>query len=165
MSHSGRATGNGVPRLRAQAGCSGAGARGGGERGLRRLEITLHPATPCGTPAASPGPQRPTLLGDELRDVQQVAQQRLVALLGVGQAREAVALFGDHQEVDGRLAGWASGGNALRVWVEGGAGVRVCRGVAGAGVCFSGAAPAAGGCEQWAALLRAVSSEAVPHSG
>jgi len=40
-----------------------------------------------------------------LRDVKKVAQQRLVALLGERQARKAVLVLGDHQEVDGRLRG------------------------------------------------------------
>ncbi len=40
-----------------------------------------------------------TLLCDQLGDVQQVAEQRLVLLCGIAEPGQAVANLGDHEEV------------------------------------------------------------------
>ncbi|GMF15725.1 unnamed protein product [Phytophthora lilii] len=58
------------------------------------------------------------LLGDQLGGVKQVAQDGLVALLGVRELREAVALLGDEQDVHGRLRVHVVEGQALLVLVR-----------------------------------------------
>ena len=59
-----------------------------------------------------------TLLGDELRDVEQVAEQRLVLLGRLAEARQAVARLRDDQKVDGRLRADVAEGERLVVLVQ-----------------------------------------------